>query len=554
METFCSVARWDGDRLTVWDSTQGVFDRQQEIARFLDLPLSQVRVVSHYMGGGFGSKLSTGKYTIIAALMARRTGRPVKVALPREDTFRCVGNRPAQVITVKGGVKRDGTLVGLDLTNLGEAGAYEYHAWVGSLLFYLYTCPNVRRTETTALINAGPARAMRAPGYPQGAWALEQVVDALAEKIGMDPVELRLRNIPAGVQGRDIAYTSTGLAECLRRGAEAFGWAEARGRTKGDGPWRRGVGAAAGMWGYPGEDNAGAVVKLFADGTASLTMGASDIGTGTKTVMAMVVSEELGIPPERIFIEHADTGTTPYSPGSGGSQTVVANAPAVRAAAAQLKERLLEMAAEQLELPAEQLSLADGKVVPDGQPEKAVALAALEGLQRARTLLAIGRRHPHPAGKISLPFAAQFAEVEVNVDTGEIRVLRMVAAHDSGRVMSRLTYRNQVFGGITMGIGFGLTEERVLDRHTGKMLNANWHDYKIPTMLDVAPAMDCVPVDPHDTECNTTGAKGLGEPATIPTAAAIANAVYHATGIRVTHSPVTPARMVTLLARTRKEG
>jgi len=554
METFCSVARWDGERLTVWDSTQGVFDRQQEIAEALALPLSRVRVISRYMGGGFGAKLATGKYTVLAALLARRTGRPVKVALPREDTFRCVGNRPANAITLKGGVRRDGTLVALDLVNLGGAGAYPAGTGVGSLVASLYQCPNVRRTETGVYINAGPARAMRAPGFPQSSWALEQVMDALAEKIGMDPIELRLKNVPAVLQGRDIPFTSTGLADCLREGAKAFGWKEARARSAGKGEWRRGVGVAGCMWGYAGEDNAGAIVKLFADGTASLTMGASDIGTGTKTVMTMVVCEELGLAPADVFVEHADTGTTPYSPASGGSQTVVANAPAVRAAAAAIKREVLEMAAAQLGLPADGLALAGGRVVPSGDPGKAVPLAELEGLQRRQTILAVGSRHPHPEGKIALPFAAQFAEVEVNVVTGEVRVVRMLAAHDSGRVMNLLTYRNQVFGGIVMGIGFGLTERRVLDRATGKMVNANWHDYKIPTMLDVPPELTCLPVDPHDAECNTAGAKGLGEPATIPTASAIANAIYDAVGVRVTESPVTPARMVALLAASRKEA
>jgi xanthine dehydrogenase YagR molybdenum-binding subunit len=280
-------------------------------------------------------------------------------------------------------------------------------------------------------------------------------------------------------------------------------------------------------------------------------MGASDIGTGTKTVMAMVVAEELGVPLERIRIEHADTATTQFAPASGGSQTVVANAPAVRAAAADVKRQLLQIAAEELQCAAEDLVLKDGKVARADGSGEAKPPSELRGLQLRQVLVGVGRRHPHPEGKIALPFAAQFAEVEVNTRTGEVRVVRLVAAHDSGRVMSRKTYDNQVFGGMTMGIGFGLTERRVLDPQTGKVANANWHDYKIPTAKDVPLEQTCVPIDPHDTECNTTGAKGLGEPATIPTAAAIANAVHHATGIRVTDAPITPMEMLRLLAAQR---
>lgn len=555
METHGSVASWDGDRLTVWDSTQGVFDRQSELARILGLPMANVRVVGRYMGGGFGSKLYTGKYTVIAALLARRTGRPVKLFLSREETFLCVGNRPANTIWLKAGARKDGTLTAFHLKNTGVVGAYPAWAGVSYQVRDLYTCPNVKVEETSVMVNAGQERAMRAPGFPQCSWALEQMMDALAGKLGLDPVELRLRNVPAVSQAQGgQPYTNTGLARCLREGAEAFGWKEARARAVRSGRLRRGVGMAGAMWGYAGEPNATATVKLFADGSASLVTGASDIGTGTKTVLAMVVAEELGLPVERVGIEHADTLTTPYAPGSGGSQTTLVNAPAVRAAAAEVRRQLLELAAAELKRPVDELSLQDGKLVPRGAPEAAVATSALKALQERQNLLGVGRRHPHPEGKVPLPFAAQFAEVEVDTITGAVRVLRLLGAHDSGRVMSPLTYRNQVFGGMVMGLGFGLTERRVLDRQTGRMVNANWHDYKIPTALDVPAEPACLPIDPHDVECNTAGAKGLGEPATIPTAAAVANAVHDATGVRVTQAPITPVQLVRLLREQKGRG
>ena len=555
MEVHGSVVNWEGDRLTVWDTTQGVFDRQTELARILGIPRANVRVISHYMGGGFGSKLDTGKYTVIAALLARRTGRAVKLFLSREEAFLCVGNRPSNTMWLKAGVKKDGTLTALHLKNVGIVGAYPDWAGVSFQVRDLYTCPNVRTEETSVMINAGKIRAMRAPGFPQCSWALEQMMDALAHRVGMDPVELRLRNVAtvSQVYG-NIPYTSTGFARCLSEGAKAFGWKEAHEAAPRSGRIRRGVGMAGAMWGYPGEPNATATVKLFPDGSVSLVMGASDIGTGTKTIMAMVVAEELGVALERISIEHADTLTTPYAPGSGGSQTALVNAPAVRAAAADVKRQLLELAAGELKRPASTLSLQEGKIIPAGEPDKAVAVADLKDLQERQNLLGVGRRHPHPEGKVALPFAAQFVEVEVDTATGEVRVLRLLGAHDSGRVMNRLTYSNQVFGGMTMGIGFALTEGRVLDRQTGKMVNRNWHDYKIPTAMDVAPEPACLPIDPQDKECNTTGNKGLGEPATIPTAAAIANAICHATGVRMTQAPITPMQLLRLLDEQKKRG
>lgn len=554
MEVHGSIARWDGNKLVVWDTTQGVFEIQQTLARVLGLPQSNVRVIGRYMGGGFGSKLELGKYTVIAALLAKRTARPVKLFLSREETFRCVGNRPSNVMTLKAGIKKDGTLTALHLTNKGIVGAYPGWAGVGSQVTDLYLCPNVRVEETSVYINAGQERPFRAPGFPQCSWALEQALDALAEKIGMDPVELRLKNVPAVSQrSNNMPYTSTGLKQCLVEGAQAFGWKDARVKPRNDeGHLLRGVGMASCQWGWAGGPPSTVVVKYFADGSANLNMGASDIGTGTKTVMAMVVSEELGVPLDKIQIEHADTATTEYATPSGGSKTVPSDSPAVRAAAVDVAMKLIGMAAGQLGLPPSDLALTGGEIVSKSSPEKKVALKDLQRLQEQQVVVGVGYRAPNPEGKVTKPFAAHFAEVEVNECTGEVRVVRMVAAHDSGRVMNRLTYRNQVFGGMTMGIGFAMTERRVLDRQTGKMVNANWHDYKIPTAKDVPAEMSCVPIDVPDNEFNNTGAKGIGEPATIPTAAAIANAVYNATGIRVTATPVNPTQLVRLLAERRK--
>ncbi len=555
MEPHGSVAKWDGARLTVWDSTQGVFSVQDDLARVLKMPMANVRVIGHYMGGGFGAKLETGKYTVIAALLARMTARPVKLFLPRGDCFRVTGNRPANTITVKVGAKRDGTLTAIDYTSLGSNGAYPYNAGTSTMAAYLYRCPNVRTRDTTVYTNAGKARPMRAPGFPQCAWAFEQAIDELADKLGMDPVELRLRNISDVAQIRGgIPFTNNLLAECLRQGADAFGWKAARARTKGSGPVRRGVGVAAAFWVYPGGPPSTVIVKLFADGSANLNMGASDIGTGTKTWAAMIVTEELGVPLEQVQIEHADTATTQYATPSGGSKTVPSDSPAVRAAAVEVRRQLLAMAAEQLKVPLGDLELHDLEIISRSSPSTKVAVTAVQKLQRQGVVVGTGYRGPNPEGTITWPFAAQFCEVEVDTRTGEARLLRFLGAHDSGRVLNRLTFDNQVFGGITMGVGFGMTEARVLDRRTGKMLNANFHDYKVPTMLDVAPDQTSVPLDRPDDAFNTTGTKGLGEPATIPTAAAIANAVAHALGTRVADTPLNPTQLAGLEAAAGKEG
>jgi xanthine dehydrogenase YagR molybdenum-binding subunit len=283
-------------------------------------------------------------------------------------------------------------------------------------------------------------------------------------------------------------------------------------------------------------------------------MGASDIGCGTKTWAAMIVAEELGVAVDRIQIEHADTATTQYATSSGGSKTVPSDSPAVRAAAFAVKQQLMKMAAEQLEVGEDDLVLSDLKITSRTDADKTVEVTALQELGRQGVVMGTGYREPNPEEKVTFPFAAQFCEVEVNTRTGEVKILRFLGAHDSGRVLNRLTYDNQVFGGIVMGVGFAMTEDRVLDRQTGKMANANFHDYKMPTMMDVSVEHTCLPIDIPDNQFNTTGTKGLGEPATIPTAAAVANAVADAIGIRVTDTPLNPTQLARLLAEQRKEA
>jgi CO/xanthine dehydrogenase Mo-binding subunit len=564
MELHGAVAKWDKDALTIWESTQGVFAIQSAVAEALSLPLSKVRVIGHYMGGGFGSKLQAGKYTVIAAVLARMTARPVKLFLTREETYLTMGNRPASNMAIKIGAKADGTLTAIDFSVLGSEGPY---AGSGTLLVDfqandLYLCPNFRSESTDVYMNAGPTRPFRAPGLPQGAWAVEQAMDQLALELNMDPIDLRLKNIPTFSQARrgSPPYTSTGLKECLEEGAKAFNWkasreaAEAFNRTSKH--IKRGVGMAAGLWAAGGGRPPSTIIlKLYADGSANLNMGASDIGTGTKTVMALVVAEELGIDPGVIQIEHADTGSTQYATPSGGSKTVPTESPAVRDAAVKVKQQILDMAAKELKVSRDDVVYKGATVVSKSDPANQKKIIELESLQKQGVVVGVGYRAPNPEGKAITPFAAQFCEVEVNTLTGELKILRFLGAHDSGRVMDRLTYDNQVHGGITMGIGLATTEMRVLDvNQTGKLVNRNWHDYKLPTALDVASVTESLPIELPDNEANTTGAKGLGEPVTIPTAPALANAVFHALGVRFYDTPINPTTIMARLAKAKEGG
>ncbi len=562
LELHGCVANWEGDRLTIWESSQGVFAVQSRIADTLHLPLSKVRASGHYLGGGFGSKLWPGKYTVLAALLAKKSARPVKMLLTREETYLCVGNRPASSMRLKAGVKKDGTLGALEFDCTGPSGAYPAGGaqLVDWLVRDLYQCANIKTRSRDVLINAGPARPFRAPGHPQGAWALEQMIDALAEKIGMDPVTLRLQNIPLKSQARqgNPPYTTTGLRQCLEKGAAEFDWQNSLQQTREYNQQhrhrKRGVGVAACLWiAGGGRPPSTVIIKLYKDGSVNLNMGASDIGTGTKTIMAQVAAEELGVKPEAIQIENADTATTQFATPSGGSKTVPTESPTVRNAAIALKRELLDMAAEDLQVDRHELVYIGDEISWNKDSTKKIKITEISGLQKRGEVVGVGYRGPNPADKVVNPFAVHFCELEVNTRTGEIKLLRFLGVHDSGRVMNRMTFDNQVYGGIVMGIGFGLTEIRQLDeRQTGRLCSKNWHDYKLPTALDVPLQMNSLPIELDDPECNNTGAKGLGEPVTIPTGAAIANALYMATGVRFTRAPVSPMEVIRKLSEKKE--
>jgi CO/xanthine dehydrogenase Mo-binding subunit len=551
-EVHCSAANWDGDQLTVWDSTQSIFSVRDALAQSLKIPASKVRVIKKYMGGGFGCKLAPGKYTVMAAILARKIGRPVKIALDRKEMNLAVGNRPNSFQKLKAGAKRDGTLTALSHYAYGTVGSYPYGAGCSWPLRTVYQCDNVYVEEYSVYTNAGPGRPMRAPGHVQGTFAMDSLIDEIAEKIGMDPLEFRLKNYAEKDQVYNLPYTSKRLREAYKKGAEAIGWhRRSQPAGSGTGPMKRGIGMATQIWWGGGGPPAYATIKLNRDGSAYVMAGTQDIGTGTYTHITQVAAEVLEIPPEKITVTLGDTGLCPYCPGSGGSVTTPSVTPAVHDAAEQIKAKLISGAAALLELPEGQLRYESGVISDNKDPSKKITISDILLKLRERELIATGARNANPKGYMINTFGAQFAEVEVDIETGKVKVLKIVAANDIGRLLNWKTAENQFHGGIIQGISFALMEQRIIDQATGKVLTTNMHDYKMPTVMDM-PEIEAYVVSDADPLISSVGAKGLGEPAHIPTAGAIGNAVYNAIGVRIKSLPITPDKVLTALQKARR--
>jgi CO/xanthine dehydrogenase Mo-binding subunit len=547
LEPHGCTAFWEGDQLVLHESTQGIFDVREQVSNKLGIPEHKVRVIKQYMGGGFGAKQIAWKQTLIAALLAKETGRPVQLMLDREAENLAAGNRPPSRQRVRIGARADGTLTAISVETQAAIGAYQVGGEASNIVGiyeHLYRCPNVRTHQANIYINAGPSVAFRAPGYVEGAFALESAMDELARKLGMDPLELRLKNYTDEDQKKEQPYTSPqGLRLCYERAAEAFGWQSYQ-KPQPQGSKRRGVGMAAHEWSAGSGSPPGyAWIKLNSDGTADVITGAQDIGTGTRTGLAQIAAEELGISMERISLHLGDTAKGPYAPTSSGSATLPTLGPAVREAAANAKEQLCKAAAMILEEEPKRLRIRNGKIFVADHPENSVSVEEVTTRISPHMIQGQGRRGPNPEGKSIRTFGAQFVEVEVDMETAEVTLLRIVASHDCGRIISPKMVDSQVIGGITQAIGFALIEERFVDQKRGVVLNPNLEDYKVPTVADVPPIVHAA-VDEPDVEANHTGAKGIGEPPIVPTAPAIANAIYDATGIRIRHAPIHRRRLV----------
>jgi xanthine dehydrogenase YagR molybdenum-binding subunit len=551
LEPHGCTASWEGENLTLWSSTQSIFTVRQDVAESLGLPEQRVRVIKQHMGGGFGAKQIAWKHDAVAALLSRASGRPVQLMLDREAENLAAGNRNSTVQHVKIGARRDGTLTAIQAEIDLATGAYLVGgeaSKVDGIYQSLYRCPNVRTVQRSVYLNLGPAVAFRAPGFVEGAFGLESAIDELARALSLDPIELRQKNYTGDDQKKQQPYTlPDGLRLCYERASQAFDWKGSRASPSSPAR-KRGVGVAAHSWvGGGGNPPGYAWVKLNSDGTADVVTGTQDIGTGTRTALVQIAAEELGIAPACVAVHLGDTASGPYSPASAGSSTLPTIGPAVRAAAFDARQQLLAAAARLLDVQPDQLEVGNGTIYASHNASKRVSVEELMGQVAPHMILGQGARGPKSEELTAHTFGVQIVEVEVDTETGEVTVLQVVATHDCGRIVNPATVESQVIGGVTQGIGYALTEERILDGRSGIVLNANLEEYKVPTVADVPPIVHA-PVDVADTRANSLGAKGVGEPPVIPTAPAIANAIFDAVGVRLRAAPLSRRRVVEALA------
>jgi xanthine dehydrogenase YagR molybdenum-binding subunit len=548
LETHQSVCEWDGDRLTVHISTQFLWGVRNAVAEHFGLPPDHVRVVCEFMGGGFGSKNGADDHTFIGAELARRTGRPVKCMLTRREENVAAGNRNATIQRLRVGARSDGTLTALEGDFVNSNGWGGWLASTGGPMRTLYACENVRTVESGAKLNTPPMKAFRAPGFVEGTFGLECLMDELAGRLDLDPLELRRRNHTANDAMDERPFSSKRLLECYRR-AEPHWARREEVRASSDGPWKRGVGLASQVWYGGGGPPSYAWVRVGDDARATVVTAMQDIGTGSATAMAQIAAEELGLPIDRVQVSLGDTARGPYATISAGSSTIPSMGPAVRAAAADAARQILEIAAQRWDKEERLLSLRGGRIVSsDGD---SWPIEEVTGMLESGQILGKGSRGPNPAGMRVLTFGVQVAEVAVDVETGEVRVERIAAIHDVGRVINPLGASSQVEGGIIQGIGHTLSEERLLDPQSGRNLTVTLDAYKLPTIADV-PVIVTDLVDEPDAHLTNLGSKGLGEPPIVPTAAAIANAIRDATGADVRSLPIGREEMLRALREARE--
>ena len=531
LESHGHVVEWDGDNLTVWASTQGIFGVRRGFAQNFNLPQNQVRVITEHMGGGFGSKFSPGVEGIAAAELARKAGAPVKLMLTRKDEHLVAGNRPSMTQHVRAGATKDGRLIAYDLRGYGTGGIGGGASFTGP---YVYHVPNSRTEKFSVAINAGSARAMRAPGHPQGAYGMDSLMDELAEKLGMDLLEFRRinsHNDPRRNKIRQSEYTL---------GAQEIGW-HRRNRVPGSGKGvkKRGIGMGCGQWGGGGSKGTQARLTIHADDTVEVVTGTQDLGTGIRTTIAIVVAEELGLQSWDITVKIGDTQPGLASQGSGGSQTIGSVVPVIKTAIMAAKQRLFEHIGPMLELQPDDLWASGGKIYVASNRTKSIPWKQATEYLGMETISESG--HWNEELRIGDVAGVQFAEVEVDTETGIVEVIKIVAVQDCGMVVNRLTTEIQINGAVIMGLGYALLEDRIMDPQTGLQINPNLSDYKVAGTMEI-PEIKAVALD--------TGRKitGIGEPPKIPTAGAIANAIYNAVGVRIRDLPITPDKVLNALA------
>ncbi|HEY7643365.1 MAG TPA: xanthine dehydrogenase family protein molybdopterin-binding subunit [Steroidobacteraceae bacterium] len=547
METHGLVADWRDDELTLYASTQFVLSVRDEAADIFQLPKEKIRVISEFTGGGFGAKFGIGNYGSLAIHLSRKARAPVRVVLDRREEHVSVGNRPSSIQRVKLGAQRDGTLTALQVESYGTGGVAA-GAGVGFCQSTMYPIPNLLTEHYDVFTDAGPCAAFRAPGQVQGIFALEQALDELAVELDVDPLALR--------EKIDTNDTDDARARRVERriGAERAGWSQRRPPAADPGPVKRGLGMAQSQWAYIVHGTTTCEVRIRGDGSVAAITGAQDIGTGTRTIMAQTVAEELGLQTEDVEARIGDS-RYPAGPAAGGSRVTSSITPAARNAAYAAARDLAARVAPALEAKAEEIVFQDGRVFARGRPER--GLTFKEAVRQAsfdEIVQRADRREDYDGYRAKLGDlhiskqgigGVQFAQIAVDTETGVVKVERIVAVHDCGRPINPKLIESQIYGGVIQGVSYALYEERHLDPGTGVQLNANIDQYKIVGSRET-PDIDVHIIEQLGRQ-SSTDARGVAEPANVATAAAIANAFYNATGKRIRTLPMTPANVLAAL-------
>jgi len=572
---YSCVASWDeSGKLTMYSPTQIPFLYQRDLANVLQIPSSMIRVIQPKIGGAFGSKLDLYPNEVICAVLAKKAGQPVMLTYTREEEFKCTPSRQPVVVDIEMGAKKDGTLTFRNVFSILDNGAYT--SWGATIPYVmmnsatsLYKCKNIRFNTAIIYTNNMYSGAMRGYGNPQGTFVVERMMDILAEKLGMDALELRLKNCnqPNEVTPQGFKVTTCGLRECLETVAKRLDWKKKR-RDAQEGTLRRGVGLASYFHVGGGarvyrSDGCGAIVKVDDYGHVTLITGATEIGTGSETVLAQITAEELGVRAEDVTVINNDTAIKPWDVGIHASRTTFITGNAARQAAAKVKAKILKTASELLDESEDDLEINDRKVYSKKNPDKTLEIGKV--IRRAhfrehgQTFMAEDFYDPPTEmedkdyrGNISVTygFGTQGAEVEVDTETGQVRILKMVIVNDVGRAINPMLLEGQLEGGLSMGIGYALLEKLVVEK--GEVINPSFLDYKMPTVKDMPP-VEIVLIETNDP-AGPYGAKGIAESGTIPTAAAIGNAVADALGFQLFELPMQPEVVLSAIKAQRAKS
>lgn len=552
MEPHATIAVWDGpEKLTLYDASQGIFGDRQRVADLLGLHPDNVRVISLYLGGGFGSKGPTWSHVVLCAMAARHIQRPVKLVLSRPQMFGMVGCRTDTRQTIAAGAERDGTLTALRNETLSQTSSMDEFCEPASMpTRMLYSVPNSFTRQRLIRSDIGTPSYTRAPGEAPGTFALEAALDELAYTLKMDPLALRRKNYAGEDEDKKLPWSGKSLNKCYDLAAERFGWSRRpiEPRSMREGNVLIGWGMATAV--YPARRSAAsALARLMPDGTIIVEAGTQELGGGTYTIMTQLAAAGLGVPVSRIQFHLGDT-RYPQTPVSGGSQTAASTGSAVYLAARALRQKLTQMAIADSRSPlhganASAIVIEDGRIGLRGDSATSESLENIVGRSGQPYIQAFDDAKPGPEKKeySGYSFGAQFAEVRVDADLGQMRVSRMVAAFGAGRILNAKTARSQFIGGIVWGISFALLEHSVYDERLGRVVNNNLAEYHVPVNADIG-SIEALWVDETDDHVSPIGAKGIGEIGITGAAAAVANAVFHATGKRVRDLPITVDKLL----------